>query len=219
MDSSFWLDRWPKNEIGFHQDKVQPALIKRWPGLNIAKGARVFVPLSGKSVDMDWLAEQGHHVIGAELSELAIDAFFAERKLTPSVERRGAFLVQRSGPFEMWCGDFFALSRETFQDVPAAYDRAALVAMPPEMQARYAAKFAELMPANSQTLLIGLDYNQSEMKGPPFAIPRDAIHALFKDQFEVTLIEARDGLTKSDHLSKRGVTRLEEASYELRRRA
>ena len=219
MNPTFWLERWQKNEIGFHQDKVQPALIKHWPGLKVAKGARVFVPLCGKSLDMEWLAAQGHNIIGAELSEAAIDSFFIGCGLTPSTENIGAFKVKRSGPYEMWCGDFFALSRETFQDVPAAYDRAALVAMPPDMQARYAVKFAELMPANSQTLLIGLDYNSNEMKGPPFAIPRDATNALFKDHFEVSLIEARDGLTKSEHLAKRGITRLEEASYLLRRRA
>ena len=219
MNPSFWLERWQNNEIGFHQDKVQPALIKHWPGLKVAKGARVFVPLSGKSVDMEWLAAQGHHVIGAELSELAVDTFYTERKLTTNIEKIGAFTVKRSGPYEIWCGDFFALSHETFADVTAAYDRAALVAMPPDMQARYAEKFAELMPGNSQTLLIGLDYNPSEMKGPPFAIPRDQVNTLLKDHFDVSLIEARDGLTKSEHLAKRGITRLEEASYLLRRRA
>ncbi len=219
MNPTFWLERWQKNETGFHQDKVQPALIKHWPALNIAKGTRVFVPLSGKSVDMEWLAQQGHHVIGAELSELAVDTFFTERKLTTNLETIGAFTVKRSGPYEMWCGDFFALPRETFTNVSAGYDRAALVAMPPEMQPKYAAKLAELMPADSKTLLIGLDYNPSEMKGPPFAIPLDQVNTLLKDHFDVTLMEARDGLTKSEHLAKRGITRLEEASYLLRRRA
>ena len=90
--------------------------------------------------------------------------------------------------------------------------------MPPEMQSKYAAKLAELMPAGSQTLLVGLDYKQSEMQGPPFAIPRLAVQTLFEDHFNITLLEARDGLAKSDHLSKRGVTYLEEAAYLLRRR-
>jgi len=37
--------------------------------------------------------------------------------------------------------------------------------------------------------------------------------------FTIECLEARDGLTKSVHLAKRGVTRLEEASYLLKRRA
>jgi thiopurine S-methyltransferase len=217
MDPSFWLQRWRANEIGFHQDKVQPALVKHWTHLNIPKGARVFVPLCGKSHDMTWLESQGLTVIGSELSELAADAYFSERGQTPSVRTAGSFTVKSAGNVEIWCGDFFALKSEHVS-ATAAYDRAALVAMPPEMQEKYVAKLAELMPAGSQTVLIGLDYKQSEMTGPPFAISCIAVQTLFEDDFNVTLIEAKDGLAKSDHLAKRGVTYLEEATYLLRRR-
>lgn len=218
MDPSFWLKRWQANEIGFHQDKVQPALVKHWRTLNLPKGARVFVPLCGKSLDMTWLADQGMTVIGSELSELAADAYFSERGQTASVRSVDGFTVKTAGSVEIWCGDFFALKPEHI-NATAAYDRAALVAMPPGMQAQYAAKLAELMPAGSQTLLIGLDYKQDEMKGPPFAIPRAHVDALFDGHFAVSLIEAKDGLAKSDHLAKRGVTYLEEATYLLRRKA
>ena len=98
-------------------------------------------------------------------------------------------------------------------------NRAAAVAMPPEMQPRYAAKMAELMPAGASVLLVGLDYDPKEMQGPPFNLPQARVRTLFEPSFDVTLIEAKDGLAKSDHLSKRGVTWLEEASYVLRRKA
>ncbi len=217
MEPNFWLERWQKSEIGFHSKDVQPALEKHWPALNVAKGARVLVPLCGKSLDMVWLADKGYSIVGAELSKLAVDTFFAERGLTPDVRNVDGFTVKSSGPYELWCGDFFALTREKVS-ADAAYDRAALVAMPPEMQPEYAEKLAELISFQSQILLIGLDYNSSEMQGPPFAIPRIAVQTLFEDDFNVTLLEARDGLTKSEHLAKKGVTRLEEAAYLMRRR-
>ena len=217
MNPTFWLERWQKNEIGFHAKVVQPALEKHWAELGVPKGARVLVPLCGKSLDMVWLAEQGFQVIGAELSELAVDAFFSERGLVPAIRNIDGLAVKSSGRYELWCGDFFALKREHV-NATAAYDRAALVAMPPEMQPKYAVKVAELMPFQSPTLLISLDYNTSEMQGPPFAIPRLTVQTLFEDEFNVTLLEARDGLTKSEHLAKKGVTRLEEAAYLMRRR-
>ena len=217
MNPTFWLERWQKNEIGFHAKDVQPALEKHWAELRVPKGARVLVPLCGKSLDMVWLAEQGLQVVGAELSELAVDAFFSERSLVPAVRNVAGFVVKSSGPYELWCGDFFALKR-VHVNADAAYDRAALVAMPPELHPKYAGKLAELMPFQSQTLLISLDYNTSEMQGPPFAIPRLTVQTLFEDEFNVTLLEARDGLTKSEHLAKKGVTRLEEAAYLMRRR-
>ncbi|MEQ1672266.1 MAG: thiopurine S-methyltransferase, partial [Hyphomicrobium sp.] len=210
---------WQKREIGFHQPQVQPALVKHWPRLNVAKGARVLVPLCGKTVDMAWLADQGYRVTGAELSELAVDEFFSERSVTPEVRHDGPFKIKSSGSIEIWCGDFFALNTANFPHIDALYDRAALVAMPPELQPRYAAKLAELLPAGGKALLIGLDYNTNEMSGPPFAIPQMRVRELLSPSFDIELLEARDGLTKSEHLAKRGITRLEEASYLLTRRA
>lgn len=218
MDAEFWLERWQKNEIGFHSATLQPALLEHWKALDLPKGARVLVPLCGKSLDMVWLANQGCKVVGAELSEVAIEAFYADNKLTPQVKTMDGFTVRNAKSFELWCGDFFALKRADI-NCTAAYDRAALVAMPPELQPRYAAKMAELMPAEGQVLLVGLDYNPSEMNGPPFSIPQARVHELFGKDFDVTVLDARNGLTKSEHLAKRGITRLEEATYLLRRRA
>ncbi|MGL4397400.1 MAG: thiopurine S-methyltransferase, partial [Hyphomicrobium sp.] len=78
---------------------------------------------------------------------------------------------------------------------------------------------ARLTPPGARMLLIGLDYDPKEMSGPPFAIPQDRVRALFADTFEIDVLDARDGLTKSEHLAKRGITRLEEATYVLRRTA
>lgn len=219
MDRTFWLERWHRREIGFHHDKVQPALETYWPGLNVAKGATVLVPLAGKSLDMVWLKELGYRVVGVELSEMAVAEFFAERGVTPSIRKDGPFTVSFSDQIELWCGDFFALNRSDLPRIDAAYDRAALVAMPDDMQPRYAAKLAELMPEGAPVLVVGLDYNQNEMKGPPFAIPQADMRALFESDFTIELLGVRDGLAKSDHLAKRGVTRLEEATYLLKRRA
>jgi thiopurine S-methyltransferase len=219
MDRTFWLERWQKHEIGFHQSKVQPALAKHWPALDVPKGATVLVPLAGKSLDMIWLAEQGYRVVGVELSELAVEEFFAERDARPAVRKVGQFTVSWADSIEIWRGDFFTLNADDLPPIAAAYDRAALVAMPDDMQPRYAAKLAELMPAGAPILLVGLDYDRSELKGPPFAIPQAEITALLTPYFSVEVLETRDGLTKSEHLAKRGITRLEEATYLLRRHA
>lgn len=217
MDHQFWLERWQSGEIGFHQPKVQPALQAHWKRLTLASNATVLVPLCGKSVDMTWLAQSGHRVIGAELSKKAVDAFFSEQGITPSAHTVGAFNVKSAHGVELWCGDFFALDAKTLPKLEAVYDRAALVAMPPELQPRYAQKIAQLLAAGGQVLLIGLDYNPSEMGGPPFSVPEARVRELFEDEFEIEVLDKRDGLTKSEHLAKRGVTRLEEASYLMKR--
>ncbi len=218
MDRTFWLERWHNHDIGFHQSKVQPALAKHWPQLKVPKGAMIFVPLAGKSLDMVWLAEQGYRVVGVELSELAVQEFFEERGVKPAVRNVGSFSVSSHGQIELWRGDFFALASSQLPPIDAAYDRAALVAMPDDMQPRYAAKMTELIPSGAPVLLLGLDYNQNEMKGPPFPISQAQIRDLFEPTFAVDILGVRDGLAKNQHLLKRGVTRMEEATYALTRR-
>ncbi len=125
MEPQFWNDRWQSGETGFHREEVHDLLAKYWPSLGLGLGSKVFVPLCGKSLDMVWLAEQGHRVVGAELSGVAVDAFFAERGLVPSVEMLGGFEVKRAGPYEIWQGDIFNLPARATDDVAAVYDRAA----------------------------------------------------------------------------------------------
>lgn len=218
MERDFWIERWEKHEIGFHQPKAQPALVTHWPRLGVKSGSTVFVPLSGKSLDMTWLAGQGLKVVGSELSPLAVREFFEDQGEIPDVRRHDGFEIMSKGAVEIWLGDFFALDRAHLPAFDAFYDRAALVAMPPEMQRGYVDKLAELVPTGAVGLLIGLDYNPQEMQGPPFPVPRARVVELLGDAFDVEFIEARSGLAKADHLAKRGITYLEEASYLLRRR-
>jgi thiopurine S-methyltransferase len=127
MQADFWLKKWASGQIGFHLPDVNPYLQRYWPALQIPAQARVLVPLCGKSLDLRWLAHQGHRVLGVELSETAIRDFFVEQQLEPEVSERGAFNVYRAASIEVWCGDFFALTAEDVADCVALYDRAALI--------------------------------------------------------------------------------------------
>jgi thiopurine S-methyltransferase len=207
MEPSFWLDRWDRQEIGFHQGDFDAALVRYWPRLDVPAGSRVFVPLCGKSLDMVWLAQQGYRVIGAELSERAVDDFFAERGLTPDVRREAGFVVKSSGPYEIWIGDIFALPVEAVQDVGGVYDRAALVALPADMQHRYAEQIETLTP-KAPILLITIDYDQCEMPGPPFATSRAAIEKLFAGHYQVEVVATKDALDAHPHFKARGLTAL-----------
>jgi len=217
VEQNFWIERWSKQEIGFHQADFDPALDRYWPQLDVPAGSAVFVPLCGKSLDMVWLAQKGYRVIGAELSERAVDDFFSERGLTPETRSETGFTVKSSGPYEIWCGDFFALPPSTTSDVGGVYDRAALVALPAEMQQRYAAKMKTLLP-KAPILLVSLAYNQSEMAGPPFSTPRNTVEALFADHYECVELVAKDALPRHPHFKERGMSALLGSVYLLRPR-
>jgi len=218
MDHNFWLDRWKNQEIGFHQSDFEPALDKYWSRLDVRSGTPVFVPLCGKSLDMVWLAQHGHPVIGSELSERAVDDFFSERGVVPDVRAEGDFIIKSSGQYEIWCGDFFALPPSAVANVGAAYDRAALIAMPADMQPRYAEKMKSLLPAGAPVMLITLDYDQRQMSGPPFATPRQTVSDLYDDRYEIVELVSKDVLEGNPRFQQRGLTALTGAAFVLRPR-
>lgn len=218
MEPKFWIDRWQRQEIGFHRDETHENLQRFWSQLNPPQGSTVYVPLCGMSNDMAWIAGNGHKVIGVELSEIAIKAFFDAQQLTPETQTSGEFTIWSSGPFEIWAGDIFKLPVHAINDCAAVYDRAALVALPTAMQNDYVARLAKHLAPRTQILLISLAFDQSEMEGPPFSIPNARIDALFADSFKIQVLESENALEANQNLKKRGLTDLEETCYLLTRR-
>jgi len=215
MEPKFWQERWARNQIGFHLPEVNPYLQRHWPQLALAQGAQVLVPLCGKSLDLMWLASHGLRVLGVELSEQAVKAFFSEQNLVPRITRRGVFSVYQADLIEVWCGDFFALDAEAVADCAALYDRAALIALPPLMRAQYAEHLHQLLRPGCQGLLITLDYDQTQKAGPPFAVTDDEVKVLFGSQWTLGLLEEQDILGESWKFAQDGVTQLDERVYQM----
>jgi len=185
MEHHFWLERWKQDQIGFHQAEINQYLSEHWEQLGLAPGAPVFVPLCGKSLDMLWLREQGHPVVGVELSEKAVAAFFAENDIAAATRRDGDFTVYEGDELQLLTGDFFALRRQQLQGVCAVYDRASLIALPPPMRAAYAEHMAVLLPAGAHILLITMEYPAGTLEGPPFSVSEEEVHGLFDTAFSV----------------------------------
>ncbi|RCL25624.1 thiopurine S-methyltransferase [Pseudomonas sp. AFG_SD02_1510_Pfu_092] len=216
MEPAFWQKRWADNQIGFHQAQVNPYLQQFWPRLQLAPGSRVLVPLCGKSLDLAWLAGQGHHVVGVELSRRAVENFFDEHGLAAEVRQQGGFEVWRSGGVELWCGDFFALQPEDIGDCTGLYDRAAVIALPPQMRARYLQRLSVLLPASCQGLVVTLDYDQALLGGPPFSVGDEELRQGFAG-WQVEELEVRQVIGESPKFVQAGVPSLLERVYRVRR--
>ncbi|MGC2458663.1 MAG: thiopurine S-methyltransferase [Gallionellaceae bacterium] len=215
MKKEFWLERWERQEIGFHQDEVNPYLRKYWQELHPVRNSLVFVPLCGKSRDMLWLHEQGHPVLGVELSPIAVHAFFEENGHIPHHAADGKFDRCEAAGIRILCGDFFDLGKDELAQVGVVYDRASLVALPPEMRKRYARHLASILPPATQILLITFDYPQAEMPGPPFAVSANEVAALYRQYAEVRLLAHADVLAQNPRFQQRGLSRLHENIFLL----
>lgn len=218
MDPAFWLDRWQTRQIGFHRSNVHPMLERWWPTLAVPADARVYVPLCGKSLDMVWLAVRGHQIVGSELSAIAVQDFFGERQTAATTTARGPFSRHTAGAFEILEGDALQLTPELLGPVQAAYDRAALIALPPDMRAHYVESFARLMPAGSSVLLIAFEYAQHMKSGPPFSVEPDEIQSRYEPHFQVQELERVDVIDSSPKFVEAGITSLHEVAYSLERK-
>jgi thiopurine S-methyltransferase len=215
MNPEFWRARWREGQIGWHEAEINVHLQEHWPRLGAKPGNRVFVPLCGKTLDLLWLAGRGHRILGVEISSLAVDTFFAENGLSPRVGDEPPFLRYRAGDLEILCGDFFDLSVEHLADVEAVFDRASLIALPPEMRRRYTEHLKRILRPESKVLLITLDYDQAEMSGPPFSVEDGEVRTLLGDRFRIERVTELDVLAENERFRQRGLTRLRERVYAL----
>ena len=200
MDSEFWQQRWQEGRIGFHKSDVNPELIKHFSNLALPIGSRVLVPLCGKSVDMVWLACAGYDVVGIELVESAVQAFFAEQNITPTITELTStadkstlkrYQGQLTGQtITLWAADIFALSTIDIDAINAIYDRAALIALPANMRADYSRHIVKLIN-NAPQLLITLNYDQSKKDGPPFSISHEQLHQYYSADYKIVELASK----------------------------
>lgn len=210
MDPSYWHDKWKRGEIAFHRQAVNPALTRWFPRL---KPGKVIVPLCGKSKDLLWLHEQGHAVVGIELSRTACEAFFAESGIAFTKREEGAVTVFASKGLELWCGNFFDIPPQAWEGGTAVYDRAALVALPSELRARYAKTILERLPRDFQEmLLIAVEYSNTVEERPPFSVMREELARLYGAKMN---IQSLDNGVDPDLTLRRGYE-VREAVYSLR---
>lgn len=206
MEASFWHDRWAKNELGWHERDFHPLLTAHFRRLAVPAGARVFVPLCGKTRDIAWLLQQGCRVAGSELSELAVQQLFAELGAVPTVTGVGDLKCYSATGLDVFVGDIFALSPQQLGPVDATYDRAALVALPPALRDDYAQRLLALTH-NAPQLLICFEYDQNVMPGPPHSVPAAEVWRHYGRAYRLTLADVRavpgglKGTTPADELA------------------
>lgn len=219
MEHEFWHARWKNQEIGFHEGTVNRYLHEHWPEMAHHGNETVLVPLCGKSKDLWWLHDRGHSVMGIELSAIACKDFFEEAEAKARVLPGQPFTRYiHDDELELWCGDFFQLVPDDVRHVRLVYDRAALIALPPEMRRDYADHLEAILPDQAAILLITLDYDPGEMKGPPFNVSNDEVHALFGDEFEIDRI-LTNPLEKDHPFAKRkGLNNGSESVFRLHRK-
>ena len=215
MDADFWLKRWEEGATGFHLDRVTPLLEKYWQALALPSAAKVLVPLCGKSLDMVWLAAQGHQVLGVELAPMAVKQFFSEQGLRPDEHVSNFGRHYAAGNIEIICGNIFDLDAAALASCSGVYDRGALVALPEDMRARYVYHVYGSLQRGFRGLLLTLEYDQVAMDGPPFSVPAAEINAVFASIAKPTKLAEMNIVDKEPKFREKGLKSLLSTSWGL----
>ena len=223
MEISYWESRWRNNRTGFHVNGVFPTIVDVWDDhFSDVDLSTVLVPLCGKSHDMLWLKhKEAQKIIGIEAIAQACEEFFEEQdeENVISVEKK-PFTLYEKGIFQLWQGDFFKMRKKLIPNPTFVFDRAALVALPPDMRIKYVQKIDELTAGSDSCVkfLHTFEYNQSKMSGPPFAVSEDEVFQLYDKNWHIHQILNRPIIDRLEKYKHRGLKEMAEVVYRLERR-
>ena len=211
-DRNGWVTRWREGRIQFHADKVNPMLDRYVDRLLPEGSGRVLVPLCGKSLDLGWLVEHGHEVVGVELVEKAVEDLFNGIGGSPTISTQDVFQSWRSDGLEVLVGDLFEFDANVSGKFDAIWDRAAFVALRPSDRDRYAPHLQEFLRPNGRILLSTISYDGSKMEGPPFSVSANEVHRRFGNSLSVEKLEESINTDPNPCFTENGIDRvLEEA--------
>ena len=184
---------------GHGSGKVDKYLQKHLDRLTGGKPSVSFlVTLCGNSPDLVWLCEQGHAVVGSEISEIAVKDIFEKpsngTSIPYAVTSEGKFRVYSATDgknLKVYIGDFFELTAEISGTFDAVWDSHGIVSLPVELHEAYAKKVCSLLKPGAKLLFSTVEYDISELKsGPaPCPIPTARLRELFPDNFDVELMD------------------------------
>ena len=181
-----WQGKWDRDEIRWHRDHVNDNLQKFAPDFITKEGARVFVPLCGKTLDMKWLYDKGCTVIGVEAIEKAVIEYFVEQKIAYETKDVEGFQVYTSKDerMQIFKGNLFDFNETIAGGLfDHFWDRGSLAAIDKDTREQYVDLFSKVMKSGSTGLLEVFEYDTSLNSEQPFPIYLEDLNKLYSDSF------------------------------------
>ncbi|KAJ2892765.1 hypothetical protein GGI21_005536 [Coemansia aciculifera] len=182
--NKMWFQIWDNGTTRWDKGDVSPALRelivdKRW---ELPSGQGI-VPGCGRGYDAMFLARPGLHMVGADLSPLAVKAASTLRDSMGIPADLASFQVM----------DFFNF------DIPAsqfqvAYDYTFFCAIHPSMRADWGRRYAKIMSPGAHLIALIFPIFKAEEErehGPPFLVSEDDYHRVLDDNFELIHIDPK----------------------------
>ena len=178
-----WKQSWKDGKIGFHLSQTNPSL-QQYAHL-LEKEHTILVPLCGKTLDMHFLHQQNHTVVGVELVPQAIKDFFQEWGVEPLKQKK----QHRFENITLINDNIFSIQAEDIPSIDGIFDRAALVALPTHIRPQYVKHLLSLLKDGGTLLLITYDMPRPQEQGPPFPVRKNDVPQLFEQASSIELLK------------------------------
>merc|ERR1712071_145075 len=187
-----WDGKWKANKSPRHKNEINDFLATHFSHVTKIKNpARILVPLCGKAVDMKWMYDSGHSVVGIEGVEEPIIQFFTEQNLEYRKEMVGncPCYSTEDGRLKIFQSDLLLIDPEVVGKFDGVWDRGSLVAIYQEDREKYAELLKKLLAESFSYLIATMVYDQSQFPGPPRSVPVEEITKMFGDKCNVQVLE------------------------------
>ena len=220
-ERGYWEGRWIKADYSWQRTEVDARLQKYLPRLTCDTPiVSIFVPLCGKTLDVPWLCQQGHSVVGVEFSDIAARELFEEHNIPHSVTEQDSFKVYAASDrnLKVFVGDYFEFEFEQFSgSFDATWDCNAFGAIAIDNRLRYIEKLNTLLKPKGRILMSAYEFDQSLRDRHPFSIHLSLMVEQFGAKYDVELVETLD-YTGTDFTQKFGLTWANKLYYFLTRK-
>ena len=188
-----WQESWNTDEVPWHMTEPDGLLVRNKDSLTGGRSnLKIYVPLCGMSADIKWLADEGHTVIGTEISDKAIKFFFEEHKLqytvTPKPNVEGKVYASADGKIRLYACDFFKFTKEIEGKFDAVWDTSAFMAIGDDDKERYMELMLTLMKDECKYLLEAPDYSK-EAKEQDGNVHEEDFRKMIGTRCDVKLLE------------------------------
>ncbi|XP_077123781.1 thiopurine S-methyltransferase-like [Ranitomeya variabilis] len=201
LSDNDWKQKWETRNIVFHENHVHQLLVEFINEMqNGRRQLNIFFPLCGKAVDMKWLADMGHNVVGVDVCEIGLKEFFSEHNIPYTEEAvaeiPGAKVFKSvSGNIALYCCSIYDISHSVIGRFDGMWDRGAFVAVNPKDRERYANIVLSLMAKDCRYLLVTVEYDIKLVRGPPFYVSDSDLQNLLGRSCTLKLLKKINALT------------------------
>jgi SAM-dependent methyltransferase len=165
LNQDYWNNQYKSNETGWDLGKVSPPIKSFFDSL-YDKNLKILIPGCGNSYEAEYLLEKGF----TSVTVIDIAPALVDKLRNKFEDNKNITIIH---------GDFFNLS-DTFDII---VEQTFFCALPPYLRKMYVWKMHQLL--NKNGLLVGLLFNRTFEKNPPFGGSRKEYELLFRASFDI----------------------------------